>query len=310
MKTQGYGRFVMIASSAGLFGQPHAAHYGAAKAGIFGLTNVIAVEGAAHGILANAVLPFGQSRMVWETRGERQPDADDESFIGAIRPELVVPIVTFLAEPRVHVQPPQLLGRRRALRPRVRRFGTGLAGAERLAADGGRHSGAPRRGVGDRSRSPCRCRSSTRSSRSARASASRCSASTSRRRSRQPADDAVVVQPFDLVAVVPDLGEDRARVLAQLAERGCATRRVRQREHRCVPPVGPDARVLHRGHHLDGARLRVAVQEREVRHVVGHDAAHAGRNAASQSGAVRVANTAASSSSSSTRCSARAVTVR
>ncbi len=97
MKTQGYGRFVMIASSAGLFGQPLAAHYGAAKAGVFGLTNAIAAEGAAHGILANAVLPFGQSRMVWETRGEHPPDADDESFIGAIRPELVVPIVTFLA---------------------------------------------------------------------------------------------------------------------------------------------------------------------------------------------------------------------
>jgi NAD(P)-dependent dehydrogenase (short-subunit alcohol dehydrogenase family) len=95
MKEQQYGRFVMIASSAGLFGQPLAAHYSAAKAGVFGLTNVLAVEGEAHGILANAVLPFGQSRMVWETTGS--PDADEESFIGAIRPELVVPMVTFLA---------------------------------------------------------------------------------------------------------------------------------------------------------------------------------------------------------------------
>jgi NAD(P)-dependent dehydrogenase (short-subunit alcohol dehydrogenase family) len=95
MKAQGYGRFVMIASSAGLFGQPLAAHYSAAKAGVFGLTNVIAVEGAPHGILANAVLPFGQSRMVWETTGEKPPEG--ESFIGAIRPELVVPIVTYLA---------------------------------------------------------------------------------------------------------------------------------------------------------------------------------------------------------------------
>ena len=32
-----------------------------------------------------------------------------------------------------------------------------------------------------------------------------------------------------------------------------------------------------RRHHVDGARLRVAVQEREVRHVVGHDAPDAGR---------------------------------
>jgi NAD(P)-dependent dehydrogenase (short-subunit alcohol dehydrogenase family) len=95
MMSQGYGRFVMIASSAGLFGQPLAAHYAAAKAGVFGLTNMLAVEGAAHGILANAVLPFGQSRMVWETAGERPPEG--ENFISAIRPELVVPMVTFLA---------------------------------------------------------------------------------------------------------------------------------------------------------------------------------------------------------------------
>lgn len=98
MKEQGYGRFVMIASSAGLFGQPLAAHYSAAKAGVFGLTNVLAVEGAGHGILANAVLPFGQSRMVWETTGERPPEGEGQgSFTDAIRPELVVPIVVFLA---------------------------------------------------------------------------------------------------------------------------------------------------------------------------------------------------------------------
>jgi NAD(P)-dependent dehydrogenase (short-subunit alcohol dehydrogenase family) len=95
MRAQGYGRFVMIASSAGLFGQPLAAHYAAAKAGIVGLTNVLAVEGEAHGILANTVLPFGQSRMVWETTGGNP--SEGESFIGAIQPELVVPIVTFLA---------------------------------------------------------------------------------------------------------------------------------------------------------------------------------------------------------------------
>jgi NAD(P)-dependent dehydrogenase (short-subunit alcohol dehydrogenase family) len=96
MKEQGYGRFVMVSSSAGLFGQPLAAHYSAVKAGVMGLTNVLAVEGGAHGILANTVLPFGQSRMVWETTGQAPPD-DDGSFVGAIKPELVVPIVTYLA---------------------------------------------------------------------------------------------------------------------------------------------------------------------------------------------------------------------
>jgi NAD(P)-dependent dehydrogenase (short-subunit alcohol dehydrogenase family) len=96
MKAQGYGRFVFIASSAGMFGQHLEAHYAAAKAGLVGLTNVIALEGAPHGILANTVLPFGLSRMVTETLGD--PKALEESgFFKAIRPELVVPIVVYLA---------------------------------------------------------------------------------------------------------------------------------------------------------------------------------------------------------------------
>jgi NAD(P)-dependent dehydrogenase (short-subunit alcohol dehydrogenase family) len=96
MKAQGYGRFVFIASSAGLFGQPLAAHYAAAKTGLLGLCNVIAVEGAPHGILANTVLPFGHSRMVTDTVND--PKAIEASgFLSAIRPELVVPIVVFLA---------------------------------------------------------------------------------------------------------------------------------------------------------------------------------------------------------------------
>jgi NAD(P)-dependent dehydrogenase (short-subunit alcohol dehydrogenase family) len=96
MKSQGYGRFLFITSSAGLFGQPLEAHYAAAKGGLLGLCNVIAIEGAQHGILANTVLPFGHTRMVAETL----PDPkylEESGFLNAIRPELVVPLVVFLA---------------------------------------------------------------------------------------------------------------------------------------------------------------------------------------------------------------------
>ncbi|MGV0605582.1 SDR family NAD(P)-dependent oxidoreductase [Mycolicibacterium sp. XJ1904] len=96
MKGQGYGRFVFIASSAGVFGQHLEAHYAAAKAGIVGLTNVIALEGEPHGIRANTGLPFGVSRMVTETLGD--PKAlEDNGFFAAIRPELVAPLVVYLA---------------------------------------------------------------------------------------------------------------------------------------------------------------------------------------------------------------------
>jgi NAD(P)-dependent dehydrogenase (short-subunit alcohol dehydrogenase family) len=96
MKAAGGGRFVFISSSAGIFGQPMEAHYAAAKAGLVGLTNVIAIEGEAHGILANAVMPTGFSRMVTETVGDEKFLAES-GFMQAIRPELVVPLVTFLA---------------------------------------------------------------------------------------------------------------------------------------------------------------------------------------------------------------------
>ena len=97
MKAQGGGRFVFIASSAGLFGQPNSAHYAAAKAGLVGLANVISIDGAPHGILANTVLPFGYSRMVTETIGDRDDLGDDVPFLRCIEPELVVPIVVYLA---------------------------------------------------------------------------------------------------------------------------------------------------------------------------------------------------------------------
>jgi NAD(P)-dependent dehydrogenase (short-subunit alcohol dehydrogenase family) len=96
MKAAGYGRFVFISSSGGMFGQPLEAHYAAAKAGLVGLANVIAIEGTPHGISANTVLPFGFSRMVTETVGN--PKALEETgFLKLIQPELVVPIVIFLA---------------------------------------------------------------------------------------------------------------------------------------------------------------------------------------------------------------------
>jgi NAD(P)-dependent dehydrogenase (short-subunit alcohol dehydrogenase family) len=96
MMDQKYGRFVFISSSAGNFGQPMEAHYAAAKTGLVGLSNVIAIEGAAHGITSNTVLPTGFSRMVTETVGDEK-FLTESGFMRAIRPELVVPLVTFLA---------------------------------------------------------------------------------------------------------------------------------------------------------------------------------------------------------------------
>ena len=46
----GYGRIVLTSSIGGLYGNHEVANYAAAKAGILGLSNVAAIEGAAHGV--------------------------------------------------------------------------------------------------------------------------------------------------------------------------------------------------------------------------------------------------------------------
>lgn len=63
MKSRGYGRVVLTSSSGGMYGDALYSAYGAAKAGVFGLMNVLADEGAAHGVLCNALMPTAVSRM-------------------------------------------------------------------------------------------------------------------------------------------------------------------------------------------------------------------------------------------------------
>jgi NAD(P)-dependent dehydrogenase (short-subunit alcohol dehydrogenase family) len=97
MKEQRYGRFVLTSSNTGAFGRSAAAHYAAAKMGVIGLTNAIALEGARHGVLANSVLPLASTRMVTDTVALDELPPDQRAFFDAIEPELVVPMVVFLA---------------------------------------------------------------------------------------------------------------------------------------------------------------------------------------------------------------------
>jgi len=99
MVKQGYGRIVFTTSAAGLFGNPEQSAYAAAKAGIVGLMNVLALEGAEHGVLCNAVAPMAASRMA----GKLDPDhasammAMIAPFMSAMDPSFVAPLVVYLA---------------------------------------------------------------------------------------------------------------------------------------------------------------------------------------------------------------------
>jgi NAD(P)-dependent dehydrogenase (short-subunit alcohol dehydrogenase family) len=94
------GRFVFISSSAGVFGLEQLSHYGAAKTGVLGLANVIGIEGQAHGIRANCVMPFGYTRMVPAHRDGAAPNPVNDRFLASTLPEKVVPVVSYLASRR------------------------------------------------------------------------------------------------------------------------------------------------------------------------------------------------------------------
>ncbi|MDB5985941.1 MAG: hypothetical protein JWR16_994 [Nevskia sp.] len=99
MLKQGYGRIVNTSSAGGLFGDDTMACYGAAKAGILGLTNSIALAGKPHGILCNAVAPQAATRMGDNIDPETAQKfmALQKLFVNSMSPEFNVPLVVYLA---------------------------------------------------------------------------------------------------------------------------------------------------------------------------------------------------------------------
>jgi len=88
MKERGYGRFIHTSSAAGLFGNFGQSNYGAAKMGLVGLSNVLAVEGAKNNILSNVIAPLAKTRLTEDLLG---PMAD------RVEPDKVTPLVVYLA---------------------------------------------------------------------------------------------------------------------------------------------------------------------------------------------------------------------
>jgi NAD(P)-dependent dehydrogenase (short-subunit alcohol dehydrogenase family) len=106
MRAQEYGRIVNITSSAGLRGNFGQTNYGAAKAGIMGMTFVWALELGRYGITVNAVAPSGATRMtaaLFERTGAEPPPEEN--------PALNAPLVAYLASERAGHVNGQVLGR-------------------------------------------------------------------------------------------------------------------------------------------------------------------------------------------------------
>ncbi len=88
MCAAGYGRIVLTSSIGGLYGNHSVANYASAKAGLVGLTNVAALEGAAEGVTCNAIIPGAVTRMA---------EGLDTSAYPPMGSDLVAPAVGWLA---------------------------------------------------------------------------------------------------------------------------------------------------------------------------------------------------------------------
>ncbi|MYM62434.1 SDR family NAD(P)-dependent oxidoreductase [Pseudomaricurvus sp. HS19] len=84
----GYGRIVLTSSIGGLYGNHKVVNYGVSKAGMIGLCNVAALEGAEHNVTCNLIVPGAVTRMA---------EGIDVSAYPPMGPELVAPVVGWLS---------------------------------------------------------------------------------------------------------------------------------------------------------------------------------------------------------------------
>ncbi|MEU7868742.1 SDR family NAD(P)-dependent oxidoreductase [Dactylosporangium sp. NPDC049140] len=91
LRGAGGGRIVLVASTAGLHGEPTVSAYAASKGAVIALGRTIAAEGAPRGVYTNVLLPYATTQMTDAGMAGR--------FRDAMTAESVAPVVAALVDP-------------------------------------------------------------------------------------------------------------------------------------------------------------------------------------------------------------------
>ncbi len=94
MCEKGYGRIVMTSSTSGIYGNFGQSNYGAAKMGMLGLINVLAIEGKKFDVRVNGLAPAAATRLIATIPGREGLDPDNPD--PDVHPRLVTPAVLFM----------------------------------------------------------------------------------------------------------------------------------------------------------------------------------------------------------------------
>ncbi|GIH28705.1 short-chain type dehydrogenase/reductase [Acrocarpospora phusangensis] len=91
MREQRHGRIVLVASTAGLHGEPTVSAYAASKGAVIALGRSVALEGASRGVHTNVLLPYATTQMTDAGMADQYRELMD--------PGAVAPVVAALCDP-------------------------------------------------------------------------------------------------------------------------------------------------------------------------------------------------------------------